>query len=119
MTSRFCFAAIAPVRRPIRRPSGERMPSSVSKCCFAKISVGAMNALMYPFFAAYQISAAATSVLPLPTSPWTSLFIALPDCISLIASLTDRLCAFVGAKGRADQNSLRSQGFSLYPSALL
>ena len=61
-----------------------------------------MKALMRPLFHVCQMSAAATRVLPLPTSPCRSLFITPPERMSAAASLTARRCAPVGEKGRAE-----------------
>ena len=74
-----------PVSFPTLRPKGVSRLVRVSKCCWAKISVGAIKALMYPFLEHSHISAAATSVLPLPTSPWTRRFITVPELMSSIA----------------------------------
>ena len=58
-----------------------------------------MTALWRPLCRTLQHSAAATRVLPLPTSPWTSLDMHLPEAMSAAASFTARRWAFVGAKG--------------------
>ena len=82
----FSPVRMEPVSRHTRRPKGERSFVSVWACCCARISVGAIKADTAPFFAQHQISAAATSVFPEPTSPCTSLFIALPEVKSFSAS---------------------------------
>ena len=82
-------------------PNGARKPCKVFTCCCARISVGAMKALWYPARCAAHKSAAATSVLPLPTSPCKRRDIRLPDAISRSASSAARRCALVGEKGRA------------------
>ena len=81
---------------------------SVRKCCSASISVGAMKALVKPHFHTYHMSAAATSVLPLPTSPCKSRFMTRPERMSLIACVTARRCAPVGGKGSEAKNASAS-----------
>ena len=60
-----------------------------------------MRALWRPFFQANQQQAAATRVLPLPTSPWTRRFMGTGEQRSPTASPMARFWAPVGAKGRA------------------
>ncbi len=60
-------------------------------------SVGASMALCQPFCAANQMAAAATSVLPLPTSPCSRRFIGVSPHRSSQISSADRRCAPVGA----------------------
>ena len=113
--SRFAFAPMEPVSFTVRIPKGSRKPESVAKCCSHRSSVGAMKALWQPFFAAYQMSAAAQRVLPEPTSPWMSRFIARPEAMSAAHSSTARSCAAVGAKGRLRINSPKSAGAKRSP----
>ena len=100
-TSRFCLAVREPVSSSTSIPRGARKPERVARCCRARISVGAMKATWSPAFQALQARAAATRVLPLPTSPWTSRDMHLPEAMSERASSTARRWAAVGAKGRA------------------
>ena len=57
-----------------------------------------------------QMAAAATSVLPLPTSPCKSRFIGTSPHRSLTISSVERRCAPVGGYGRLRQNGPRSSG---------
>ena len=88
---RFSAAFIEPVSFITVRPKGARNPLSVAKCCSASSSVGAMKALCRPFLAASQTSAAATRVLPEPTSPCTRRFISLPEHMSRAQSSMARI----------------------------
>ena len=67
--SRRSLTRVEPVSRAQVRPSRAIRGDSVSKCCRASISVGAIRADCHPLWAANQMQAAATMVLPLPTSP--------------------------------------------------
>ena len=78
-------------------PKGSRRSASVAACCRARISVGASMALCQPFWAAYQMAAAATSVLPLPTSPCNRRFMGVWPHRSRAISPAARCCAPVGA----------------------
>ena len=49
LTVCFCFGVSEPVSRATFTPSGSRKPLSVSKCCAARTSVGAISALWQPF----------------------------------------------------------------------
>ena len=88
--SRFCLAGWLPSSRPSDTGRGSEGSSKVSraspsadepapltssamlrKCCSARISVGAMNAPCRSFATADSRAASATTVLPLPTSPWS------------------------------------------------
>ena len=71
------------------------------KCCSAKTSVGQRRTDWRLFFAQVSIAPAATTVLPDPTSPWTSLLIGLDFFISSWISLITLSCAFVREKGKA------------------
>ena len=70
-----------PVSRLTRTPSGSNQADSVRACCSASSSVGAMKAAWAPLPIARAAAAAAMTVLPQPTSPWTSRAIGacLPD----------------------------------------
>lgn len=61
--------------------------------------MGAIRAVCHPFSTANQMHAAATMVLPLPTSPWHRRFMGLPDTMSSTASAMARRWAPVRAKG--------------------
>jgi hypothetical protein len=80
--SRFSFAVSDPVSFSTRQPKGSKKARSVVRCCSARISVGAMKATWCPARMTAQALAAATIVLPLPTSPWISRFIGRPAAIS-------------------------------------
>ena len=113
--SRLAFAPMEPVSLTTFSPKGARKPLSVAKCCSASSSVGAMNALCSPLPAASQMSAAATRVLPEPTSPCISRFISLPEVMSPAASAMARSCAPVGVKGSVAVNSAMSRGCTAMP----
>ena len=66
--------AAVDARRP-PRPSPRASRASVASCCRASTSVGAMKADCHPLAAAARQAYAATTVLPDPTSPWSSRFI--------------------------------------------
>ena len=91
----FCAGVMEPVSRAVRTPRGSISCFNDRACCSARISVGAIMAAWIPFFAASQAAAAATTVLPLPTSPWTSRFITLPLSRSPTISATARFWALV------------------------
>lgn len=74
-----------------------------------------MKALWRPFWAVYQIRAAATSVLPEPTSPWMRRFIARPEAISAAQSAMARSCAPVGLNGREAVKAEKSVGANFSP----
>ena len=80
-------------------PNGSSSVRSVCSCCSVRISVGAMKALWQSFSCANQMHAAATSVLPEPTSPCTRRLIGTPEIMSCTAAATARRCAPVGEKG--------------------
>ena len=62
----------------------------------------------HPARKASHAQAAATAVLPEPTSPWTSRFIGRPEVMSAAASRTARRCAPVRAKGSNRSNASSS-----------
>ena len=107
---RFSFAFMPPTSSVTLTPNGSSRSASVAACWRAKISVGASMALCQPFCAANQMAAAATSVLPLPTSPCKSRFIGTSPQRSARISSVERFCAPVGGYGRLRQNGPRSRG---------
>jgi hypothetical protein len=75
-----------PGRLPLRRrlsphqqrhlhPQPVQQARGRAACCSASSSVGAMRAAWYPDSAARSMASSATTVLPEPTSPWSSRFI--------------------------------------------
>ena len=70
-----------------------------SKCCVAKIAVGAIIAAWYPDFTALYAAHIATTVFPEPTSPCNNLFIDFSDSIFSSISSNTLNCAFVKLKG--------------------
>ena len=92
-------------------PRFSNRPLKKAKCCSAKISVGAIMADWYPDFAQEYISAAATAVFPLPTSPSTSLFIAVPLFKSAPHSEITLFWAKVREYGKSDSYSLMKSVF--------
>ena len=107
---RLSLAFMPPTSSVTLTPNGSSRSASVAACCRAKISVGASRALCQPFWAANQMAAAATSVLPLPTSPCKSRFIGTSPHRSPTISSVERRCAPVGGYGRLRQNGPRSSG---------
>ena len=99
--ARFCAGVMEPVSNAQRTPRGARSGSSRSKCCRARISVGARSAVWRPFFAVQKAAAAATMVLPLPTSPCTRRLMGRPARKSVRISSIARRCAPVSSKGSA------------------
>ena len=102
-------ARAAPVdaRSAARRGSATRCSSRemFTKCCSARISVGAMNATCSPFSIATSAASSATIVLPAPTSPCSSRFIGCGRCMSSTISLSACRCPGVslnGSTARAD-----------------
>ncbi len=73
--TRFSAAFMPPTSKVTLTPNGSRRSARLAACWRARISVGASMALCQPFCAANQMAAAATSVLPLPTSPCSRQFI--------------------------------------------
>ena len=89
-----------PVNRPTSSPAGSSRAPSVSKCCCARISVGAMTAAWPPASCAAAAASAATTVLPLPTSPWRRRIMRWPEARSPPISASARRCAPVSWKGK-------------------
>ena len=115
LTARFSAAVMEPVKRAVRTFVPAKKFSKVRRCCSASTSVGAMTADCKPFAAAVYTSAAATAVLPEPTSPCKRRFIGSPERISATASRTARLCAFVMVKGRCAAKSCVSSRVTTQP----
>src|SRR6266540_4130783 len=67
--------------------------SRASACCSARISVGVMSAPCTPFLAARRKASPATTVFPLPTSPWSRRAIARPEERSAAISRSARVFA--------------------------
>ena len=67
--SRRALAVRLPVIQAMFTPSGCNHAASLRKCCSARISVGAISATWAPAAMAWAAAMAATTVLPLPTSP--------------------------------------------------
>ena len=86
-----------PTSKVTLTPNGSRRSARLAACWRARISVGASMALCQPFCAANQMAAAATSVLPLPTSPCSRRFIGVWPHRSWQISSAERRCAPVGA----------------------
>ena len=92
-------APMLPKSASTRTPKGKSSGASFCACCEARISVGAISALWRPFDAASTIAAAATIVLPLPTSPCKRRFIGAGRAMSSHNVAIARRCAAVNAKG--------------------
>ena len=101
-----------PLSQAVVMPSGASQPTSLAKCCSARISVGAISAHCQPLWMAMAAASAATTVLPEPTSPCSSRCIGtvalaspspstLARCKSAAMSSTTRRCAPVSANGSA------------------
>ena len=67
------LAVCLPESHPTEMPRGSNQLRKRRRCCSASISVGAMMATCRPAASAGQAASAATTVLPAPTSPCTSL----------------------------------------------
>src|SRR5881628_2184312 len=70
--ARRAFPLTAPVSSTGSTPRGAASGRTVSRCCSASSSVGAMSAAWWPASMTVSAARSATSVLPLPTSPWRS-----------------------------------------------
>ena len=96
-------ASSAPPRKPpsLRSPS---RPTIERWCCCASTSVGASSAACPPESTTWSIARSATTVLPDPTSPWSSRCIGCPcPSSSAISSPTER-CPAVSANGSRSSN---------------
>ena len=98
-----------PASQATRTPSGSSQPRRLLRCCSASSSVGAINAACLPVSTASIAASAATTVLPLPTSPCTSRSIGDGRPRSARISSKTRCWADVSTNGKA----LRSNSASL------
>ena len=89
-----------PVSQAVLTPRGSSQAMSLRKCCSASISVGAINAHCQPASIATAAARAATTVLPLPTSPCSRRCIGTVRAMSTSISVTTRCCAAVSLKGK-------------------
>ncbi len=87
-----------PHPRPGSLPSS---PQMVPKCCSARISVGTMIAPWAPLATAWSNAPVATTVLPLPTSPWRRRAMGRRPCMSPVTCSRARDWAPVRGKGKA------------------
>ena len=95
------------------------MRDTERKCCSASTSVGAISAPWNPVAAADNSAARATTVLPLPTSPWSRRFIGgAPRFMSLDISSMQRDCAPVRLKGNEPRKfpTIPAGGSTLMPA---
>ena len=90
-----------PVSQAVLTPSGSSQPMSLRKCCSANISVGAIKAHCQPASMQTAAASAATTVLPLPTSPCNSRCMGMGLEMSPVISAHTRCCAAVSLKGNA------------------
>ena len=102
-----------PVRHATESPSGAVSAWMVSACCSARISVGAISAACEAPSTADSIAAAATRVLPDPTSPCSSRRMGLPRARSPPISSIARCWAPVGSKGNVAINRAVRTPFSV------
>ena len=105
VTSRSPSWMLAMYWLPSLEPSPRSRRVIVRKCCSARISVGARMAAWYPFSTAASMATAATTVLPLPTSPSNSLFIGRAVWMSDSISSVTRSCASVNENGSESTNA--------------
>ena len=85
---------------PPMPPGPSRSPRSArtaEKCCSASTSVGTMSAPWCPLCTAANNAARATTVLPEPTSPWSSRCIGKGPAMSATITARARRCAFVSS----------------------
>ena len=73
---------VVPVSSASRNRDACSRRDTFTKCCSARISVGAMNATCRPFSIATRADSSATMVLPAPTSPCSRRFIGCGFCRS-------------------------------------
>ena len=106
--ARFWGAVMDPVSRSTTRPEPSSRPFKVLACWWASSSVGAMRAVWQPFSQASQAQAAATTVLPEPTSPWSRRFMGVGCFRSAPASSMARRWAPVRGKGSRAAKAPRS-----------
>ena len=95
-------------RSPKRFPAGTSKPSSsrwtLVTCCSARTSVGAISAPWWPPCTAASNAVTATTVLPEPTSPWSSRCIGCGAARSASISAITRRWAAVSGKLKAAWN---------------
>ncbi|CUI32654.1 Uncharacterised protein [Achromobacter xylosoxidans] len=99
--SRRALAVRLPLSQATFTPSGCSHDTSLRKCCSARISVGAINATCAPPAMAWAAAMAATTVLPLPTSPCSRRCIGYGRARSAEISATTRCWAPVSLNGSA------------------
>ena len=97
--SRRALPFTEPVKSSTRTGMSPSISLNPSRCCCAKISVGAIIAAWNPLSMASSAINNATTVLPLPTSPWSSRFMWRPVFKSARISLNTRFWAPVNSKG--------------------
>ena len=99
-----------PVSSATRNRDGCSSREMFTKCCSARISVGAMNATCSPFSIATSAASSATIVLPAPTSPCSSRFIGCGRCRSSTISFSACFWPFVSLNGstRRAESRMRS-----------
>ena len=90
-------AGCEPLTSTTVTPSGRNQASRLRRCCSARSSVGAISAACRPLPTARAAAAAATTVLPQPTSPCTSRTIGRSRTRSASMSVSARRCAPVSA----------------------
>ena len=110
--SRRSLAFWLPMSQTVRIPKGSSQPSSLRKCCCAKISVGAMSAHCQPESIHTAADNAATTVLPAPTSPCSRRCMGTWRAMSCAISSVTRAWALVSAKGKALSRRSCSASFS-------
>ncbi len=95
-------APSALVSRATRTPRSAQIPSIVKKCCSASTSVGAISAPWRPASTARSRAESATTVLPEPTSPWSSRCIGL-GARQVAVDLSDRALLRFGQREGEDR----------------
>ena len=100
------FVGVAACARALRAedcfdcdPNGSSSGASLAACWAARISVGAIERTLHAAEMASTMAAAATSVLPLPTSPCSKRFIGAVRAMSCARCSITRACAPVGVNG--------------------
>ena len=94
-------AGVEPVTSAHGISAAVRSGPIFSAYCFASTDVGAIMAACVPESATAASARAATTVLPVPTSPKSSRFIISGAAISWRMSCAAALCSSVSSKGRA------------------
>lgn len=104
--SSFIRGVMDPTRRSDRIPSDMSQASLPAKCCRARISVGAIIATWTHDFLITCIAARrATTVFPVPTSPWRRRAMACGCSISFSIWKRTIFCLFVRGNGRPAMSS--------------